>query len=108
MFHKEKIGIAGIVNRVDDMVYVKDSTQFIPRVTISILYGNDNTKQDLEHPFETLKIIAFRKLGLLAEKKIYVGSKISVEGEIYRHEFNKEPSEELLKLFTEIRDIQTP
>tara|TARA_B100000676_G_C17834175_1_gene709449 strand:- start:28 stop:795 length:768 start_codon:yes stop_codon:yes gene_type:complete len=88
MFHKEKIGIAGIVNRVDDMVYVKDSTQFIPRVTISILYGNDNTKQDLEHPFETLKIIAFRKLGLLAEKKIYVGSKISVEGEIYRHEFN--------------------
>ena len=88
MFHKEKIAIAGIVNRVDDMVYVKDSTQFIPRVTISILYGNDNTKQDLEHPFETLKIIAFRKLGLLAEKKIYVGSKISVEGEIYRHEFN--------------------
>ena len=84
MFHKEKIRIAGIVNRIE-IAYLQDKT---PRVTISILYGNDNFKEDLEHPFETLKIIAFRKLGLLAEKKIHTGSKISVEGEIYRHEFN--------------------
>jgi len=84
MFHKEKIRIAGIVNRIE-MHFLKDGT---PRATISILYGNNNCKEDLEHPFETLKIIAFRKLGLLAEKKIHIGSKILVEGEIFTHEFN--------------------
>jgi len=84
MFHKEKTRITGIVNRIE-FSYLRDKT---PRATISILYGNDNSIEDLEHPFETLKIIAFRKLGQLAEKKIRLGSKISVEGEIFTHEFN--------------------
>ena len=84
MFHKEKIRIAGIVNHIE-MHFLKDGT---PRATISILYGNNNSKEDLEHPFDTLKIIAFRKLGHLAEKKIHIGSKFTVEGEIFTHEFN--------------------
>ena len=87
MLSKKKIKISGIVNSNDGVFYLASG---IGVCVISICYGHqfDNYKDDLEHPLNTLKIIAFDKLMVFAENRIAPGSKILVKGKIYRHEFD--------------------
>ena len=83
----KKIKITGIVNSNDGVRFLSSD---VGLCIMTICYGHcfDNYKDDLEHPFDTLKIIAFDKLMVFAEKRIVAGSKILVKGKIYRHEFD--------------------
>ena len=87
MLSKKKIKITGIVNSNDGVRFLSCD---VGLCIMTICYGHhfDNYNDDLEHPFDTLKIIAFDKLMVFAEKRIVAGSKILVKGKIYRHEFD--------------------